>query len=98
MVAPLTSLTKGGGVKINWGPKAAFLDLKHCFTSATILSIPNPERPFVVEMGASEVGVGATLSQSGKEERYTLVLSYHGIWNKWCERPKPKNLIQTVVQ
>ncbi len=46
VVAPLTALTKGGGIKIHWGPEAAgaFEGLKRRFTSAPILSIPDPER------------------------------------------------------
>ncbi|KAI2662297.1 Transposon Tf2-6 polyprotein [Labeo rohita] len=56
VVAPLTALTKGGGIKIHWGPEAAeaFQYLKRRFTSGPILSIPDPERPFVVEVDASE--------------------------------------------
>ncbi|KAK7160691.1 hypothetical protein R3I93_008376 [Phoxinus phoxinus] len=69
VVAPLTALTKGGGTKIHWGPEAAgaFEELKHRFTSSPILVIPDPERPFVVEVDASEVGVGAILSQRGED-------------------------------
>ncbi len=69
MVAPLTALTKGGGIKILWCPEAAgaFEELKRRFTSAPILSIPDPERPFVVEVDTSEVCVGAILSQRGED-------------------------------
>ncbi len=69
VVPPLTALTKGGGIKIHWGPEAAgaFEELKRHFTCAPILSIPDPERPFVVEVDASEVGVGAILSQRGED-------------------------------
>ncbi len=71
VVAPLTVLIKGGGIKIHWGPEAtrAFEELKRRFTSAPILSIPDPQRPFVVEVGASEVGLGAILSQRGEDEK-----------------------------
>lgn len=44
-----------------------FEELKHRFTSASILLIPDPERPFVVEVDASEVGVWAILSQRGED-------------------------------
>ena len=37
--------------------------LKSLFTSAPILQIPDPECQFVVEVGASDMGVGAVLSQ-----------------------------------
>ncbi len=69
VVAPLIALTKGGGIKIHWGPEVAraFEELKRCFTSAPILSIPDSERPFVVEVDASEVGIGAILSQRGED-------------------------------
>ncbi len=68
-MAPLPALTKGGGIKIRWSPEAAraFEELKRRFTSALILSITDPERHFVVEVDASEVGVGAILSQRGED-------------------------------
>ncbi|KAL0167267.1 hypothetical protein M9458_039111, partial [Cirrhinus mrigala] len=71
VVALLTALTKRGGIKIHTGPETAgaFQDLKCRFTSAPILSIPDPERPFVVEVDASEVGIGANLSQRGEDEK-----------------------------
>ena len=37
--------------------------LKRLFTSAPILRQPDPTLPFVLEVDASEVGVGAVLSQ-----------------------------------
>lgn len=69
VVAPLTALTKVGSARISWNPEAeaAFRELKRRFTSAPILTIPNPELPFVVEVDASDVGVGAVLSQRGKD-------------------------------
>ncbi len=69
VVASLTALTKGGVIKIHWGLEAAgaFEEFKRRFTSAPILSIPDPEKPFVVKMDASEVGVGAILSQRGED-------------------------------
>lgn len=41
----------------------AFNCLKAMFTSAPILSHPDPNRQFVVEVDASDVGVEAVLSQ-----------------------------------
>ncbi len=71
VAAPLTALTKGGVAKICWSSEAegAFRDLKRRLTSAPILSVPDPERPFVVEVDASDVGVGAILSQRGEDCR-----------------------------
>jgi hypothetical protein len=48
-----------------WTPQAegAFRLLKERFSSAPILALPDPSLPFVVEVDASNVGVGAILSQ-----------------------------------
>ncbi len=71
VVASLTALTKSSSTKFAWNSEAetAFLELKHCFTSAPVLSIPDPELPFIVEVDASDVGIGAVLSQRGKNDR-----------------------------
>ena len=64
VAAPITALTKGG-VPFIWTPQAegAFRLLKERFSSAPILALPDPSLPFVVEVDASNVGVGAILSQ-----------------------------------
>lgn len=64
LAAPLTALTSTK-VRFRWSPEAAraFADLKQRFTTAPILIQPDPSRQFVVETDASEVGVGAILSQ-----------------------------------
>lgn len=61
--APLTCLTSIR--RVFWTPEAdrAFRTLKEKFTSAPILQVPDPERQFVVEVDASDTGVGAVLSQ-----------------------------------
>lgn len=41
----------------------SFQQLKQRFVSAPILHHPNPELPFVVEVDASNSGLGAILSQ-----------------------------------
>ena len=71
VAAPLTALTSPR-VKLSWTPaaEAAFNDLKSRFTSAPILSQPDPDHQFVVEVDASDVGVGAILSQkSGADQK-----------------------------
>ena len=64
IAAPLTMLTSSK-TPFRWSPaaEAAFRELKVRFTSAPILQVPDPDRQFVVEVDASEVGVGAILSQ-----------------------------------
>ena len=63
--APLTSLLKGKPRRLSPTPEAevAFEKLKQSFTTAPILQLPDPALPFIVEVDASEVGVGAVLYQ-----------------------------------
>ncbi len=64
LAAPLTALTSPR-TTFRWSDtaEAVFTKLKGCFVSAPILITPDPSRQFVVEVDASEVGVGAVLSQ-----------------------------------
>ena len=64
VTVPLTRLASPK-VRFTWGPEAeeAFQTLKGKFTSAPILVHPDPERQFIVEVDASNTGVGAVLSQ-----------------------------------
>ncbi|KAK3517825.1 hypothetical protein QTP70_018984 [Hemibagrus guttatus] len=65
VAGPLTSLLRGKPKKLYWTDQAwtAFLQLKERFITAPILRHPDPELPFVVEVGASCSGLGAVLSQ-----------------------------------
>lgn len=70
--APLTTLTKGSAGHVCWtlAVERAFQDLKCRFSSAPILVHADPSLPFVVEVDASDVGVGAVLSQhSAKDQK-----------------------------
>ncbi len=64
LAAPLTALTSTK-MTFRWlnAAEAAFPKLRGRFVSAPILRAPDPTRQFVVEVDASEVGVGAVLSQ-----------------------------------
>ncbi|XDV15206.1 hypothetical protein PO909_015336 [Leuciscus waleckii] len=63
--APVTSMVKKGIKRLTWSTEAcqAFETLKEAFSSAPMLSHPDPELPFLVEVDASTNGVGAVLSQ-----------------------------------
>jgi hypothetical protein len=52
-------------VRLQWSAEAdgAFLRLKALFTDAPMLAHPDPSLAFMVEVDASEAGVGAVLSQ-----------------------------------
>lgn len=60
--APLTSLLKGKPSKLIWSNTAqeAF---KTSFTTASIIKHPDPNLSFIVEVDASDCGIGAVLSQ-----------------------------------
>lgn len=64
VASPLTRLTSTK-LPFIWSPEAekAFTNLKLCFTSAPVLVHPDPSLQFVVEVDASDIGVGAVLSQ-----------------------------------
>ncbi len=64
VAAPLTFLTSSK-TRFAWSEAAqgAFDRLKGLFTSAPILITPDPEKQFIVEVDASDFGVGAILSQ-----------------------------------
>ena len=65
VVKPLTDMTKKGVDFSSWSEEAlaAFSEIKESFASAPILVHPDVSLPFIVEVDASEVGVGAVLSQ-----------------------------------
>uniref|UniRef100_A0AAQ4QW53 Reverse transcriptase/retrotransposon-derived protein RNase H-like domain-containing protein n=1 Tax=Gasterosteus aculeatus aculeatus TaxID=481459 RepID=A0AAQ4QW53_GASAC len=65
VAGPMTDLTKRKPGPFKWSPEAerAFCELKVRFSSAPILTLPDPSLPFVVEVDASEAAVGAVLSQ-----------------------------------
>ncbi|KAI2647542.1 Transposon Tf2-9 polyprotein [Labeo rohita] len=67
----LTALTKPSRGEFQLTPEAiqAFKKLCHLFTTAPVLLHPDPTKPFVVEVDASDVGVGAVLSQRGPDEK-----------------------------
>ncbi|XP_060780914.1 uncharacterized protein LOC132888837 [Neoarius graeffei] len=74
---PLTALLKKGPKRLQWNPMAeeAFGCLKQAFTSAPILQHLDPSKPFTLEVNASDMGVGAVLSQrfGEKQKLYPVV-------------------------
>lgn len=69
VATPLHALTSVNS-KFQWTTQAetALNRLRNLFTTAPILVIPSPEQQFVVEVDASEVGVGAILSQCSPQD------------------------------
>ena len=73
VAAPLTALTSTLR-PFSWTPEAedAFSALKSLFTSAPVLIIPQPSHQFIVEVDASDVGIGAILSHWGHPLPYIV--------------------------
>ncbi|KAJ1088154.1 hypothetical protein NDU88_001313 [Pleurodeles waltl] len=67
-VAPITKLLRKKE-KFVWSPEAdqAFSTLKEAFSTAPVLTHPDADRPFIVEADASDVAIGAVLSQRNKD-------------------------------
>uniref|UniRef100_A0A4W5JZM3 Gypsy retrotransposon integrase-like protein 1 n=1 Tax=Hucho hucho TaxID=62062 RepID=A0A4W5JZM3_9TELE len=65
VAAPITSLLRGGPVRLKWSVEAdrAFRKLRELFVSAPVLAHPDHSLAFIVEVDASEAGIGAVLSQ-----------------------------------
>ena len=70
VAAPLSALTSTSR-PYAWTPAAeeAFLALKSLFTTAPVLVFPDPSRQFIVEVDASDTGIGAVLSQRSGEDQ-----------------------------
>ncbi|KAI4889258.1 hypothetical protein NFI96_001048 [Prochilodus magdalenae] len=65
VAAPLTTLTRKTPGHFHWTNEAqqAFEELTRHLTTVPVLQLPDPRAPFIVEVDASDVGVGAVLSQ-----------------------------------
>ena len=68
MTANLTNLLKKG-IKLNWDEncKTSFNQLKAVMTSFPVLRSPDFQKPFELSIDASDVGVGAMLTQMDGE-------------------------------
>uniref|UniRef100_A0A674PBR8 Gypsy retrotransposon integrase-like protein 1 n=1 Tax=Takifugu rubripes TaxID=31033 RepID=A0A674PBR8_TAKRU len=70
VAAPLSALTSTSR-PFTWTPEAetAFSALKDRFTTAPVLAHPDPARQFIVEVDASDAGIGAVLSQRSEADQ-----------------------------
>lgn len=68
VVFPLTELLKAGA-KFVWSSdcQQAFDNVKSLLCSCPVLAAPQFDRPFVIQVDASQVGAGAVLFQGGEE-------------------------------
>ncbi|KAL4001114.1 caldesmon [Sarotherodon galilaeus] len=78
LAAPLTDLTRKHTSKVMWNDDCehAFQSLKRQISEAPVLQSPDFSKPFVVQVDASNVGLGAVLAQGeAGEEKPVLFLS-----------------------
>lgn len=70
IASPLTNLLKKGTKKLQWNPSEdqAFSQLKEAFITAHNVKHHDLSKQFIVEVDASEMGVGAILSQHSGEK------------------------------
>lgn len=68
---PLTELLKKGGFERNAEAQKAFEQLKRAMVSAApVLELPDFSKPFTIEADASDLRIGAVLSQDKKTIAY----------------------------
>ncbi|KAI2644445.1 Retrovirus-related Pol polyprotein from transposon 17.6 [Labeo rohita] len=76
LAAPLTDLTrKGQPEKIRWTATAeeALAKIKTALTSSPVLRVPDFSCPFLLQMDASDTGLGAVLSQVQEGEEHPII-------------------------
>ena len=66
MSKPLTNLVKKNNFDWKLDSSAVFDKLKKAITSAPVLALPDFREEFILETDASDLGVGAVLSQCGR--------------------------------
>ncbi|CAI5671544.1 unnamed protein product [Oreochromis niloticus] len=96
IASPLHRLTDKGQ-PFGWSDAcaAAFAQLKEALTRAPVLAYPDARQPFIVDTDASNVGVGAVLSQQGeageqqlkREQEADATLGQVGAWLEAAQRP-----------
>ncbi|KAI3368103.1 hypothetical protein L3Q82_007804 [Scortum barcoo] len=79
---------------VQWGPEAdeAFQQLKRLFTTAPVLTTPDPKLQFIVEVDASNEGVGAVLSQRSTKDNSSMCLSLLHFSFTLTDQPGSRNI------
>ncbi len=88
ITAPLQELLKKS-VHFRWDDEqeGAFIMLKEALCKAPILAYPNPDVPYIVDTDASNLAIGAVLSQVQDGEEKVIMYSskaFSGSQRQWC--------------
>ena len=70
---PLSQVTKGGAkAKFYWSESQhkTFVELKHHLCYAQVITLPDLQQPFEIEMDASNYAIGEVLTQQGHPVAY----------------------------
>ena len=70
IAAPLTNCFKKGSFQWGQVEEDSFCQLKSALASPPVLKLPNFDKPFEVTVDASDLGIGAVLSQEGPPLEY----------------------------
>ncbi|XP_029938440.1 uncharacterized protein LOC115381302 [Salarias fasciatus] len=85
IISPLHRLTdKGRPFQWDDSCTAAFYSVQAALTEAPVLAYPSPNEPFIMDTDASNVGVGAVLSQGEGEAK--KVVAYFSRVLSWSKR------------
>ena len=83
IASPMTAMleTNKAFIKTYEG-KRALTKIKHFFTNPPILAYPNFSVTFILDTNASDLGIGAVLSQKGQDELEHSIAYYSRQFNK----------------
>lgn len=83
LAAPLTECLKNGKFFWDTDQASSFENLKNKLSNTPVLGLPDFSQPFEVAIDASEVGIGAVLSQKGHPLEY-FSEKLTPLRQKWC--------------
>jgi hypothetical protein len=97
----LIQVTKGGDRdKFVWGKEKqrVFDDMKQHLCSALVLSLPDLQQPFEIEIDASDYIMGAVLTQHGHPVAYHSETLYDNFWKYPTYEKEMYSIVQACRQ
>ena len=86
-IAKTLTLLNRQQVKFKWTPEhqEAFIHLKEAIVQAPILHYPNPNKPYIIYMDASDDSCGAQLSQEHDGTKFPVAFLSHTFTETQCK-------------